>query len=127
MDKYRVLCRNEFYDLLERYASNITIDNARKFVKEYFPESAYKVFIHTNSTYNDCMYDLSPVVMVLDKEGKELQPVEEFSSSTVVYDIFRLNDTEDQWQMDDIIFYMNTPTEIPQLYIKIEDGKEKND
>src|SRR6185369_1399098 len=125
MEEYRKITEVEFEEIILLYNNISFVKNGRKFVSWYFPSTAHKVYVKANSEYNDSNYDLRPKIIVLDKEGSELTPTEEISDYMIAYDIWNINDLENAREVDDLVFYMESSTSIPELYIKV-DGEEEN-
>ncbi|HEX5186304.1 MAG TPA: hypothetical protein VFV86_05380, partial [Nitrososphaeraceae archaeon] len=93
---------------------------ARDFVKKFYPNSAYKVFVRVNCQYNDSYYDINPNLLVLDKNFSELDPIKPISGVDSIFDHLTVSgyDQEVKDEIDDFSFLMIQEENVPELYIK---------
>lgn len=122
MEQYRKLSAKEVQDLFDTHFDDSTLQKkARKMVAASYPKSAHKVIVKANCEYNDNWYDITPTVIVLDKNFNELTPNKSFDS----YEIFSSetingSSSEVEEMVEDFSFFMNSEeAKIPDLYVKI--------
>lgn len=118
--EYIQLTPAEVKKFVEQYNQAGDIAIARKIIAQYYGTNAYKVFIKYASEYNDEGYDISCVVIVLDKDMRELDAKGGLDiGGLIVRELHDSSSMEDE--PDPLTFYMSGGKGLPNLYIKAEE------
>jgi hypothetical protein len=121
MEQFRKITKEEFEKILESHHDSDLIRNAREYVKKYYSSKAYKVWIHTNCDYNDNYYDINPVILVIDKDLNELDPIVKGADLDSIFEKYYATGrgSEEVYDnIEDFSFIMIDNNTIPELYIK---------